>query len=90
LAFNDIVTYAAFDAIKSLNLRIPQDVSIIGFTDGDSAAFVTPRLSAIMDQAHEQGRKVCELLIRAIDGDTKIYHEVVPMILKIRESSKKM
>lgn len=90
LAFNDIITYAAFDAIKSLNLRIPQDVSIIGFTDGDSAAFVTPRLSAIMDQAHEQGRKVCELLIRAIDGDTKIYHEVVPMILKIRESSKKM
>lgn len=89
LAFNDIITYAAFDAIKSLNLRIPQDVSIIGFTDGDTAAFVTPRLSAIMDQAHEQGRKVCELLIRAIDGDTKIYHEVVPMILKIRESSKK-
>ena len=90
LAFNDIITYAAFDAIKSLNLRIPQDVSIIGFTDGDTAAFVTPRLSAIMDQAHKQGRKVCELLIRAIDGDTKIYHEVVPMILKIRESSKKM
>lgn len=89
LAFNDIITYAAFDAIKSLNLRIPQDVSIIGFTDGDTAAFVTPRLSAIMDQAHKQGRKVCELLIRAIDGDTKIYHEVVPMILKIRESSKK-
>lgn len=89
LAFNDIVTYAAFDAIKSLNLRIPQDVSIIGFTDGDSAAFVTPRLTAIMDQAHEQGRKVCELLIRAIDGDTKVYHEIVPMILKIRESSKK-
>ena len=29
-------------------------------------------------------------VIRAIDGDTKIYHEVVPMILKIRESSKKM
>ena len=89
LAFNDIVTYAAFDAIKSLNLRIPQDVSIIGFTDGDSAAFVTPRLSAIMDQAHEQGRKVCELLIRSIDGDTKVYHEIIPMILKIRESSKK-
>lgn len=30
LALNDIVTYAAFDAIKSLNLHIPQDVAIIG------------------------------------------------------------
>ena len=89
LAFNDIITYAAFDAIKSVGLRIPDDVAIIGFTDGDSAAFVTPRLSAIMDQAHVQGVKACELLLRNINGDTKIYREVVPMILKIRESSDK-
>ena len=89
LAFNDIITYAAFDAIKSLGLRIPEDVAIIGFTDGDSAAFVTPRLSAIMDQAYLQGEKTCELLLKGINGDTCIYKEVVPMILKIRESSDK-
>lgn len=89
LAFNDIITYAAFDAIKAKGLRIPQDVAIIGFTDGDSAAFVTPRLTAIMDKAHEQGSKACELLMRSINGDEKIYKEVVPMILKIRESSEK-
>ena len=89
LAFNDIITYAAFDAIKSLKLDIPNDVAIMGFTDGDSAAFVTPKLSAIMDQAHVQGMKACELLLRNINGDHKIYKEVVPMILKIRDSSVK-
>ena len=89
LAFNDIITYAAFDAIKSLKLHIPNDVAIMGFTDGDSAAFVTPKLSAIMDQAHVQGMKACELLLRNINGDHKIYKEVVPMILKIRDSSVK-
>lgn len=89
LAFNDILTYAAFDAIKSLNLRIPQDVAIIGFTDGDNAAFVTPALSAIMDQAHEQGVVACELLLKRIKGDRKIYKKIVPMHLKIRESSEK-
>lgn len=89
LAFNDIITYAAFEAIKSLNLRIPADVAIIGFTDGESAAYVTPRLSAIQDQAHEQGCKACELLLKHIQGDRQIYKEVVPMILKIRESSDK-
>ena len=89
LAFNDILTYAAFEAIRSKDLRIPQDIAIIGFTDGDTAAFVTPRLSAIMDQAHEQGVKACELLMRSIQGDEKVYKEVVPMILKIRESSEK-
>jgi LacI family transcriptional regulator len=89
LAFNDIITYAAFDAIKSMGLRIPDDVAIIGFTDGDTSAFVTPKLTAIMDQAHEQGEKACELLLRNINGDRKIYKEVIPMILKIRESSVK-
>ena len=89
LAFNDIITYAAFDAIKSKGLRIPEDVAIIGFTDGVTAAFVTPRLSAIMDQAHVQGTKACQLLMKSINGDEKIYKEVVPMILKIRESSEK-
>lgn len=87
LAFNDIITYAAFDAIKSRDLNIPNDIAIIGFTDGDTAAFVTPKLSAIMDQAHEQGMKACELLMRNINGDHKIYQEVIPMILKIRDSS---
>ena len=89
LAFNDIITYAAFDAIKACGLRIPDDVAIIGFTDGDSAAFVTPKLSAIVDQAHEQGSKSCELLLRHIGGDQHIYREIIPMILKIRESSEK-
>lgn len=89
LAFNDIITYAAFDAIKSKGLRIPEDVAIIGFTDGDTAAFVTPRLSAIMDQAHVQGTKACQLLMKSINGDEKIYKEVVPMILKIHECSEK-
>ncbi len=89
LAFNDIITYAAFDAIKTLGLRIPQDVAIIGFSDGKTSAHVTPKLSTIEDQAHEQGAKACELLLKHIAGDHHIYKKVVPMILKIRESSKK-
>lgn len=90
LAFNDIVTYAAFDAIKTLGLKIPEDVAIIGFTDTDASAFVTPKLSSIEDQSHKTGAVACELLMRIIGGDQKIYKEIVPMILKIRESSDKV
>ncbi len=90
LAFNDIITYAAFDVIKTLGLRIPEDVAIIGFTDTDASAFVTPKLSSIEDQSHKTGAVACELLMRIIGGDPKIYKEIVPMILKIRESSDKV
>lgn len=89
LAFNDIITFAAFNAIKRLRLRIPEDVALIGFTDDVHAEYVTPRLSAIADQSHEMGMKACQLLLKAIDGDTKIYKEIVPQRLIIRESSAK-
>ena len=90
LAFNDIITYAAFDAIKSVGLRIPDDVAIIGFTETGSSAFVTPRLSAIKDQAHLMGERACELLLKNIAGNKTIHKEIVPMILEIRESSEKI
>lgn len=42
LAFNDIITFAAFTAIKQQDLRIPEDVALIGFTDDVHAQYVTP------------------------------------------------
>jgi len=90
LAFNDIITFAAFTAIKQLGLRIPDDVALIGFTDDVHAQYVTPRMSAIEDQSHLMGTTACELLLRNIGGDTRVYHEVVPQKLVIRETSAKI
>ena len=89
LAFNDIITFAAFTAIKNCRLGIPQDVALIGFTDDVHADYVTPRMSAIEDQSHEMGVKACQLLLKNIQGDTKVYKEKVPQKLVIRETSAK-
>ena len=87
LAFNDIITFAAFTAIKQQRLRIPEDVALIGFTDDVHAQYVTPRMSAIEDQSHLMGQKACELLLKNINGDSKIYREIVPQKLVIRDTS---
>lgn len=89
LAFNDIITFAAFTAIKNCGLRIPEDVALIGFTDDVHAAYVTPRMSAIEDQSHLMGVTACQLLLKGINGDTKVYKEIVPQQLVIRETSAK-
>lgn len=89
LAFNDIITFAAFTAIKDLGLRIPEDVALIGFTDDEHAQYVTPRMSVIEDQAHEMGKVAYELLQKNISGDTKIYKKIVPQKLVIRGTSDK-
>ena len=87
LAFNDIITFAAFTAIKQQGLRIPEDVALIGFTDDVHAQYVTPRMSAIEDQSHQMGQTACQLLLKTISGDSKIYRKIVPQKLVIRETS---
>jgi len=89
LAFNDIITFAAFSAIKQLNLRIPEDVALIGFTDDVHAKYMTPKLSAIEDQSEQMGRTACRLLLNHIAGETKVYKKIVPQQLVIRETSAK-
>ena len=89
LAFNDIITFAAFTAIKNCGLRIPDDVALIGFTDDVHAAYVTPRMSAIVDQSRLMGITACRLLLKSINGDPAVYKEIVPQQLVIRETSAK-
>ena len=89
VAFNDIITFAAFTAIKNCGLRIPEDVALIGFTDDVHAAYVTPRMSAIEDQSHLMGVTACQLLLRNIQGDAKVYKKIVPQQLVIRDTSAK-
>lgn len=89
LAFNDIITFAAFTAIKNCRLRIPDDVALIGFTDDVHAAYVTPRMSAIADQSRLMGITACRLLLKSINGDPAVYKEIVPQQLVIRETSAK-
>ena len=89
LAFNDIITFAAFTAIKNCGLRIPDDVALIGFIDDVHAAYVTPRMSAIADQSRLMGITACRLLLKSINGDPAVYKEIVPQQLVIRETSAK-
>ncbi len=89
LAFNDIITFAAFTAIKQVGLSIPDDVALIGFTDDKHAAYVTPQMSAIADRSHLMGATACRLLLDNIAGNKTIRHERVPQELVIRETSAK-
>lgn len=89
LAFNDIITFAAYTAIRQMKLNIPEDVALIGFTDDIHTEYVTPRMSVIADQSQTMGAEACRLLLKAIGGDNKIRQVIVPQKLVIRETSAK-
>ena len=89
LAVNDTVTFAAFNAVKEMGLRIPEDVALIGFTDDQHARYVTPQMSAIEDQSYKMGCVAYDLLQKSISGDPNKYKKIVPQKLVIRGSSDK-
>ena len=89
LAFNDIITFAAFTAIKQAGLSIPADVALIGFSDDVHASYTSPRMSVIEDQSQLMGQTACRMLLRHIGGNTKVCKEIVPQRLIVRETSAK-
>lgn len=67
-AFNDSLAIGAIRAAHELGLRVPDDLSVVGFDDADEAALVTPALTTVRQPLGEMGRMAVSLLIRLLDG----------------------
>lgn len=64
---NDIMAGGVMDAAKSLNLKVPEDVSIIGFDNRECSFFYTPRLTTVSLPLEEMGREAANSLITLIN-----------------------
>ncbi len=65
-AFNDISAMGAIRALREAHLRVPEDVSVIGFDDIQSAAYQNPPLTTVRQPLREMGRIAAETLLRRI------------------------
>lgn len=64
--FNDTSAFGAVRALKDAGLRVPDDVSVIGFDDVVSAKYSTPSLTTVRQPLWEMGRTAAEILLRKI------------------------
>jgi len=84
---SDLLAAAALQAIGDADLRVPEDISIIGFDD-TLAEMLTPALSSIAQPIEELGRLAVEMAIRAIDNANRTPEmAVLPTRLTLREST---
>jgi len=67
-AANDAGAFAAMDVIRGQGLRVPEDISVIGFDDIPEAAHVHPALTTIRQPLVEMGRMATRMLLQAIDA----------------------
>jgi len=65
-AFNDISAIGAIQALREGGRSIPQDVSVVGFDDIQSAAFQNPALTTVRQPLREMGMLAAETLLRRI------------------------
>jgi len=69
LAMSDIMAIGAAKAITDSGLKIPDDISIIGYDGIDMAYFYNPTLATIKQPANELARISVDILIRLINGE---------------------
>lgn len=87
-AYNDISAIGAIRAIHEHGLRVPQDVSVMGFDDIPGAAFHTPSLTTVRQPLNRMGEVAAESLLERIEGNQEYPAEIaIEPEFVVREST---
>jgi LacI family transcriptional regulator len=65
-AFNDVSAIGAIRALRQSGLRVPQDVSVVGFDDIRSAAYQNPSLTTVRQPLRKMGTIAAETVLRSV------------------------
>ncbi len=68
-AYSDQFAYGVLDGFAGAGVRVPEDVSVIGFDDRSPSQYVTPPLSTVAHPHEEVGRLAAEVILGKISGD---------------------
>lgn len=87
--FNDIAAIGAIRALTDAGRRVPEDVSVVGFDDIQSAAYSTPSLTTVRQPLFEMGQRGAQILLDRIANRETAYPAEVVMEpeLVVREST---
>jgi LacI family transcriptional regulator len=69
---NNQMTLGALLAIRELELKIPDDVSVVGFDDMEWAPLADPPLTALAQPTYEMGVEAVGMLLERMDGDEEV------------------
>lgn len=89
-AVNEIYAAIAIRAIREKGLNVPEDISVVGFTDGLISEYSSPSITAVVQHGFTMGKQAVELLIDRIENENESLPsttKVISSTLNIRESS---
>ncbi len=86
-AINDELAFGLYRGIHEAGLRIPEDVSVVGYDDVDLSEYVTPKLTTVHQPAFEMGETSAKLILARIRENERPVQQVsLPIELVERDS----
>lgn len=85
-AISDVMAIGAMRAIQDRGLRVPEDISVVGFDGVDIGRYMNPRLTTIRQHRESIALRSVEILLNRLDEPTPAVHEVEPFHLVPGES----
>jgi LacI family transcriptional regulator len=86
-AANDMSALGVVRVALELGLRVPEDLSVVGFDDIPEAASSTPPLTTVAQPLHDLGAQALHMLIELLDGHEVPGHVQLPAELVVRAST---
>ena len=71
---NDMAALGSILALQDLDIPIPEQVKIVGFSDWQLSNLIKPRLSTVSQAGYEMGQEAASILINEIDSKTPPVH----------------
>jgi len=87
-AANDMMALGCYDAANYFNVKIPDDISLIGFDDIFMSKYINPSLTTVRVQIEEVGKAAATLLLERLNNSNGKAHSLIkiPTELIIRNS----
>jgi LacI family repressor for deo operon, udp, cdd, tsx, nupC, and nupG len=85
--YNDMTALGALRSIHRHGLRVPADISLIGFDDLFFASYTQPQLTTVRQPMRQMGRMAMENLLKLMSGQPSAEATKVPAELIVREST---
>jgi len=87
--FNDMSALGVLRALRAHHLRVPEDVSVVGFDDLFFAPYTFPPLTTVSQPKEHMGRLATEIVLKLLSGTSCDYNIKVQGQLIVRESTAK-
>ncbi len=84
-AGNDLTAYGARLALYRRSIRVPEDISIVGFDDLHSSMYTTPPLTTVRQPLFDAGKRIGQVLLKMMANEPFNF-EVPTLSLVVRES----